>query len=251
MIFSRWNNPPHNTEDKSFQPFSWKKLAPSHDGNAALPDTPSSPVKDQNRLEPIKLKANTASPDRTAQLLLRRAAPAVALRNRDSRTAQEEHQLLSPRHLRSAPVLHQAALAVAYATAAARDNAPSALRGGGGERNRTDDLLLAKQALSQLSYTPQVFGRPCRPKILGGGSACAASARAAPRKIKHQATKLDAAHPWSLSGALFCTEPLSAQLALRLPRPDTNDACRVVRSWWAREDLNLRPHAYQARALTN
>jgi hypothetical protein len=21
--------------------------------------------------------------------------------------------------------------------------------------------------------------------------------------------------------------------------------------WWAREDLNLRPHAYQARALTN
>src|ERR1700722_8444676 len=26
---------------------------------------------------------------------------------------------------------------------------------GGGERNRTDDLLLAKQALSQLSYTPK------------------------------------------------------------------------------------------------
>ena len=28
---------------------------------------------------------------------------------------------------------------------------------GGGERDRTDDLLLAKQALSQLSYTPKVF----------------------------------------------------------------------------------------------
>jgi hypothetical protein len=27
---------------------------------------------------------------------------------------------------------------------------------GGGERDRTDDLLLAKQALSQLSYTPDV-----------------------------------------------------------------------------------------------
>ena len=27
---------------------------------------------------------------------------------------------------------------------------------GGGERDRTDDLLLAKQALSQLSYTPQI-----------------------------------------------------------------------------------------------
>ena len=26
---------------------------------------------------------------------------------------------------------------------------------GGGERDRTDDLLLAKQALSQLSYTPE------------------------------------------------------------------------------------------------
>ena len=51
---------------------------------------------------------------------------------------------------------------------------------GGANRDRTDDLLLAKQALSQLSYTP------------GRGSA-----------------------------------------------------------WWAREDLNLRPHAYQARALTN
>jgi hypothetical protein len=31
---------------------------------------------------------------------------------------------------------------------------PSHQRNGGGERDRTDDLLLAKQALSQLSYTP-------------------------------------------------------------------------------------------------
>ncbi len=29
---------------------------------------------------------------------------------------------------------------------------------GGGERDRTDDLLLAKQALSQLSYTPLIMG---------------------------------------------------------------------------------------------
>ena len=49
---------------------------------------------------------------------------------------------------------------------------------GGGERDRTDDLLLAKQALSQLSYTP-----------------------------------------------------------------DEN--------WWVWMDLNHRPHAYQACALTN
>ena len=56
---------------------------------------------------------------------------------------------------------------------------------GGARRNRTDDLLLAKQALSQLSYGP---------------------AGTAPKK-----------------------------------RED----------WWAWEDLNFRPHAYQARALTN
>ena len=49
---------------------------------------------------------------------------------------------------------------------------------GGGERDRTDDLLRARQALSQLSYTPNMF-------------------------------------------------------------------------WWAREDLNLRPHDYQSCALAS
>ena len=57
---------------------------------------------------------------------------------------------------------------------------------GGGERDRTDDLLLAKQALSQLSYTPKV----------------------------------------------------------------SNIANFVPLLWWARVDLNYRPHAYQACALT-
>ena len=32
---------------------------------------------------------------------------------------------------------------------------------GGGERDRTDDLLLAKQALSQLSYTPDKTSFEC------------------------------------------------------------------------------------------
>jgi hypothetical protein len=49
---------------------------------------------------------------------------------------------------------------------------------GGGEQDRTDDLLRARQALSQLSYTP------------------------------------------------------------------------TFEKWWAWEDLNFRPHAYQACALT-
>jgi len=62
-------------------------------------------------------------------------------------------------------------------------------QGHGGGRDRTDDLLLAKQALSQLSYAPI-------PK-----------------------------------------QPAPQQAA--------------ARTWWAREDLNLRPHAYQACALTN
>ena len=59
---------------------------------------------------------------------------------------------------------------------------------GGARRDRTDDLLLAKQALSQLSYGPdgtRTFG--------------------------------DVAQ----------------------------------RTWWAWEDLNFRPHAYQSRALTS
>ena len=56
---------------------------------------------------------------------------------------------------------------------------------GGARRDRTDDLMLAKHALPQLSYGP-------------------------------------------------VSRPAGAQ-----------------RLWWAWEDLNLRPHAYQARALTN
>ena len=56
---------------------------------------------------------------------------------------------------------------------------------GGARRDRTDDLLLAKQALSQLSYTPS-----------------------------EKFSKLRAIY------------------------------------WWARVDLNYRPHAYQACALT-
>jgi hypothetical protein len=31
----------------------------------------------------------------------------------------------------------------------------------------------------------------------------------------------------------------------------TPDTCFLTPEWWAREDLNLRPHAYQARALTS
>ena len=74
---------------------------------------------------------------------------------------------------------------------------------GGGRRDRTDDLLLAKQALSQLSYAPGF-------------------AKATPGK----------------PAALFWDGAPS-------------EAPKGREGWWAREDLNLRPHAYQARALTS
>ena len=63
---------------------------------------------------------------------------------------------------------------------------------GGARRDRTDDLMLAKHALSQLSYAPV---------------------------------------------------PEDECFALMNESRTMN--------WWAWEDLNFRPHAYQARALTN
>ena len=76
---------------------------------------------------------------------------------------------------------------------------------GGADRDRTGDLLLAKQALSQLSYGPKA--RCQRPGI-----------RRPPR-----------------DAATLMPDPCPLASGL----------------WWAREDLNFRPHAYQARALTN
>ena len=83
---------------------------------------------------------------------------------------------------------------------------------GGGERDRTDDLLLAKQALSQLSYAPfrTQKSEDRSQKVLASPS------------VTTGATRLLASVFWLL-----------------------------MSDWWAREDLNLRPHAYQARALTS
>ncbi len=84
----------------------------------------------------------------------------------------------------------------------AQSGAYSDAKPGGGERNRTVDLLLAKQALSQLSYTP---------------------IRSQKAVIRNQA----------------------------VATTDTRYPVFRLLNWWAGEDLNLRPHAYQARALTN
>ena len=74
---------------------------------------------------------------------------------------------------------------------------------GGADRDRTDDLMLAKHALSQLSYGPVVWV--------------------------------------SRVGSFMAYQP-----KLR----GTASLLRSV-GWWAWEDLNFRPHAYQARALTS
>ena len=81
---------------------------------------------------------------------------------------------------------------------ARRKNKTHSFALGGDDRDRTDDLKLAKLPLSQLSYAPV--------RYLGSG-------------IRDQQT------------------------------PDTR--CLIPDTWWAREDSNFRPHAYQARALTN
>ena len=41
---------------------------------------------------------------------------------------------------------------------------PYPFKPGGGERDRTDDLLRARQALSQLSYTPNPLATPGGPR---------------------------------------------------------------------------------------
>jgi hypothetical protein len=85
-------------------------------------------------------------------------------------------------------------------------------RGGGGDRNRTDDLLLAKQALSQLSYTPSALSEAQSPKWRQR-RACAARAT----------------HTLSATAAAGASEPFSARRRSRgasapLSRPATNDA---------------------------
>jgi hypothetical protein len=82
---------------------------------------------------------------------------------------------------------------------------------GGARRDRTDDLMLAKHALSQLSYGP-VPEDECF---------------------------------FALAFASATAQQPSFKRACRA------EAARSSEGWWAWEDLNFRPHAYQARALTN
>ena len=101
---------------------------------------------------------------------------------------------------------------------------------GGDRRDRTDDLKLAKLALSQLSYVPAVARKasygvasPPRNELIAVRErlACRAEARGSQARLR----------PVGFGAAAYSRF--------------------ASVGWWAWEDLNLRPHAYQARALTN
>src|SRR5467141_2396559 len=90
----------------------------------------------------------------------------------------------------------------------------SSISSGGARRDRTDDLMLAKHALSQLSYGPVTRRR----MLLA-------------RRAVARACSTARLRPLGFGAAAFTR-------------------C-ASEGWWAWEDLNFRPHAYQARALTN
>src|SRR5688572_24083335 len=91
---------------------------------------------------------------------------------------------------------------------------------GGADRDRTDDLRLAKPALSQLSYSPE-------------------DKRTMASSIRTQKAARTAR---------------TRRSTLRGRRPAANataaNAAESNVNAWARADLNCRPHAYQACALT-
>ena len=67
--------------------------------------------------------------------------------------ALQTYDLFDKRHANFAMGIHSRVMPAAGASVCLRR---SATKAGGARRDRTDDLLLAKQALSQLSYGPLV-----------------------------------------------------------------------------------------------
>jgi hypothetical protein len=88
--------------------------------------------------------------------------------------------------------------------------------------------MLAKHALSQLSYGPVTRRRMLHVQVDE-----ISSARLRPLGFAGHASH------FSLRSLRY------AELCVAAPRGAEGEA------WWAWEDLNFRPHAYQARALTN
>ena len=97
-------------------------------------------------------------------------------------------------------------------------NYPEKRSFGGGKENRTPDPLLAKQVLSQLSYTP--------------------NSRTAYRCCQNLIIAL-------IATVFFCAVYKISTQTKKIPSKKP-----IRRFWWVWEDSNFRPYAYQAYALT-
>src|SRR6185437_13600803 len=125
MLFSRWNNaPPLRTEARSssHSPGRARTISRRQRRSPRYSLFTLSKIKELASSAKAHEANTVSSPDRMAH-----AAGALFCTRRSRRNSR--------------------------CACRAHHFAPQA-QSGGGERNRTDDLLLAKQALSQLSYTP-------------------------------------------------------------------------------------------------
>jgi hypothetical protein len=121
---------------------------PTSRSAAALPPERTASVTHTVPLHPVKQRTHPAPPRGTERRRPGQYSPAA---NWDL-----------PDRLRQQPTYPSLALA-APAAPLPLVTQPRGCVSGGGERDRTDDLLLAKQALSQLSYTPKPAGAARRP----------------------------------------------------------------------------------------
>jgi hypothetical protein len=108
-----------------------------------------------------------------------------------------------------------------------------------------------------------ITARQTKTKSLGSHTAIAQTTRTPGNNPEPQQTKQQTAqNPCSL----YSRSTMTKNDRWRRCRPVRNSrkppCCRIAgrgadlrrsagRAWWAREDLNFRPHAYQARALTS
>lgn len=128
-------------------------------------------------------------------------------------------------------------------------------RNGGAERDRTADPLLAKQVLSQLSYSPNSLAFT-REALHGGAKRLATAlgpAKAKRLSNQHNTQTLKTVNDPQVNPyptqQVQSTTPV-VRRAVRSAAAKGRDSVRTEQ-WWARVDSNYRPHAYQACALTD
>jgi hypothetical protein len=112
-------------------------------------------------------------------------------------------------------------------------------RRGGGERDRTDDLLLAKQALSQLSYTPGSAPSPSVVGLVG----LEPTTPALSRRCSNQLSYRPSAYSSSGSGAArrHLKNDTSPPCATRCRKKPTDKCGRLNRSAISRKEV-IQPH---------